>query len=80
MFCKTSDGAYVTGKLFSIIQTARANGLKTELYIKYVIDNIARKDINTLLPWSGNIKKKFMIQQTPGNSRHLPGNFGLIPV
>lgn len=61
MFCKTSDGAEVTGKLFSIIQTARANGLKTELYIKYVIDNIARKDINTLLPWNENIKKKFMI-------------------
>lgn len=61
MFCKTSDGADVTGKLFSIIQTARANGLKTELYIKYVIDNIGRKDINTLLLWSENIKKKFMI-------------------
>lgn len=61
MFCKTSDGADVTSKLFSIIQTARANGLKTELYIKYVIDNIGRKDINTLLPWSENIKKKFMI-------------------
>lgn len=61
MFCKTSDGADVTGKLFSIIQTARVNGLKTELYIKYVIDNIGRKDINTLLSWSENIKKKFMI-------------------
>lgn len=61
MFCKTSDGADVTSKLFSIIQTTRANGLKTELYIKYVIDNIGRKDINTLLPWSENIKKKFMI-------------------
>lgn len=61
MPCKTSNGADVTGKLFSIIQTARANGLKTELYIKYVIDNIGRKDITTLLPWSENIKKKFLI-------------------
>lgn len=61
MFCKTSDGAEVTSKLFSIIQTARANGLKTELYIKYVIDNIGRKDINTLLPWSENVEKKFLI-------------------
>ena len=61
MFCKTSDGAEVTGKLFSIIQTARANGIKTEEYLKYVIDNINKKDINELLPWSENIKNKFMI-------------------
>lgn len=62
MFCKTSDGADVTGKLFSIIQTARANGLKTELYIKYVIDNIGRKDINTLLPWSDKLPDELKIK------------------
>lgn len=61
MFCKTSDGAEVTGKLFSIIQTARANGIKTELYMKYVIENIGKEDINNLLPWSEDIVKKFKI-------------------
>lgn len=38
MFCKTSDGATVTGKLFSIVQTAKANGLRVEQYLKYVIE------------------------------------------
>jgi len=43
------------------VLSAKLNGLKTELYIKYVIDNIGRKDINTLLPWSENVEKKFLI-------------------
>lgn len=37
MFCKTIDGAMTVGKVFSIVQTARANGLNVEEYIKYVI-------------------------------------------
>ncbi|MCM1130968.1 MAG: IS66 family transposase [Roseburia sp.] len=61
MFCKTADGAQTTGKLFSIIQTTRANGIKTELYLKYVIENIDKMDINNLLPWSENIVKQFKI-------------------
>ena len=28
LLCNIADGAITTGKLFSIIQTARANGLK----------------------------------------------------
>ena len=61
MFCKTVDGAIVTGKLFSIIQTARANGLKSEQYLKYVIENINKKNIGDLLPWSINLPKELLI-------------------
>lgn len=61
MFCKTCDGATTTGKLFSIVQTARANGLKVEEYLKYVIENINTKDALELLPWSEEIKEKFQI-------------------
>lgn len=61
MFCKTADGALATGKIFSIVQTAKANGLKSESYLKYVIENIDKEDINNLLPWSENIKKKLSI-------------------
>ena len=52
LFCNTADGAITTGKLFSIVQTARANGLKSEQYLTYVISNINIKDINDLLLWS----------------------------
>ena len=61
MFCKTTKGAITTGKLFSIFQTAKANGLRSEQYIKYVIENITKKDINDLLPWSKNLPKELSI-------------------
>lgn len=61
MFCKTADGATATGKLFSIVQTAKANGIKSELYLKYVIENIDKEAINNLLPWSKEIKEKLSI-------------------
>lgn len=61
MFCRTAEGAEVTAKLFSIVQTARANGIKSELYLKYVIENIGKKDISSLLPWSEELPKELKI-------------------
>ena len=55
MFCKTSNGATVTLKLFSIVRTARGNSLKVEEYLKYVIENIQKKTLDSLLPWSNEI-------------------------
>lgn len=63
LFCKTADGATTTGKLFSIVQTARANGLKSEEYLTYVISNINKKDINKLLPWSNKLPKHLLINK-----------------
>lgn len=63
LFCKTADGATTTGKLFSIVQTARANGLKSEEYLTYVISNINKKDINNLLPWSNKLPKELLINK-----------------
>ena len=63
LFCKTADGAVTTGKLFSIVQTARANGLKSEEYLAYVIRNINKKDINDLLPWSNKLPKELLINK-----------------
>ena len=50
MFCKTSDGAIVTRKLFSIVQTTKANGLSVEQSLKYVIEMIKKLLIENLLP------------------------------
>lgn len=55
LFCKTNNGAKITAVLFSIIQTAAANLLKTDAYLEYVMDNILKKDIDDLLPWSDNL-------------------------
>lgn len=63
LFCKTCDGASVTAKLFSIVQTARANGLRVEQYLKYVIDNINSKEVTDLLPWSISLPQELKIEK-----------------
>ena len=63
LFCKTADGATTTGKLFSIVQTAKANGLKSEEYLTYVINNINKVDIDDLLPFSNKIPKQLLINK-----------------
>ena len=52
LFSATTKGAKTTGILFSIVQTAKANGLIPEKYLEYVIDNInISNNIDDLLPW-----------------------------
>lgn len=54
-------GARYTSKLFSIIQTARANNLDTYQYLNYLLENIKNKEISieSLLPYSNEMSKKF---------------------
>ena len=52
LFSKTTNGAQASGLLFSIIQTAKANGLCVDRYLEYVFDNINKKNIDEFLPWS----------------------------
>lgn len=61
MFCKTVDSTTTTAKLFSIVQTARDNGLKSEKYLTYILSKINKKDINDLLPWSNKLSKYLLI-------------------
>lgn len=55
LFCKSADGAVNTAKIFTIVQTARANGLKVEQYLKYLISNINKQPLDKLLPWSTSL-------------------------
>ena len=53
--------ARYTSKLFSIIQAARAYNLDTYQYLNFLLENIKNKEINieSLLPYSNEIRKKF---------------------
>ena len=55
LFAKSELGAEASARLFSIIQTARANGLVTEKYLDYVISNIDKTEVENLLPWSKSL-------------------------
>ena len=54
-------GARYISKLFSIIQTARANNLDTYQYLNFLLKNIKNKEISieSLLPYSNKMRKKF---------------------
>lgn len=52
LFSKTENGAQASGLLFSIIQTAKANGLCIERYLEYILNNVNKLKIDDILPWS----------------------------
>ena len=62
MFCKNANGAQKTAKIFSIVQTARANGVKVEEYLKYTIENIDKVPLDNLLPWHKDLPAELRIQ------------------
>jgi len=56
LFSCTPDGAKVSSVSYSIIETAKENGLQPYYYIKFLLetlpDNGADRDIENFLPWS----------------------------
>ena len=63
LFAKSEKGASISGRLFTIVQTAKANGLIVNKYLEYIIDNINKVPLEDLLPWSDNLPKELSIKQ-----------------
>ena len=63
LFAKTEHGASISGRLFTIIQTARANGLVVHKYIEYVLEKINKVPVEELLPWSGKLPQELSIKR-----------------
>lgn len=57
LFSNTDNGAQASAMLYSIIETAKANGLLIDYYIQYCLEELAKKpaDLVYLLPW--NVKQ-----------------------
>tara|TARA_B110000971_G_C19606056_1_gene318260 strand:+ start:215 stop:391 length:177 start_codon:yes stop_codon:yes gene_type:complete len=54
MFANTSNGAKASATLYSLIETAKANGLIPFDYIKHLLDELSEQPecIDHLLPWN----------------------------
>lgn len=54
LFCNTTNGANTSAMLYSIIETAKANGLIPFDYIAHCLEQLSQKDcdIEQLLPWN----------------------------
>jgi len=61
LFADTSQGARASATCYSLIETAKANGLEPSAYIQYVLEHIATADtlekLETLLPWNVPLKR-----------------------
>ena len=68
LFSNTAKGANSSAIIYSIIETAKANGLKVEKYLVYLMDFMNNKDIkdkNCLadaMPWSKKISDDLKIK------------------
>ncbi|WP_425359760.1 IS66 family transposase [Clostridium beijerinckii] len=68
MFSKTSKGASSSALLYSIIETAKANGLVTEKYLVYLFEVLASSEIKErdilekCMPWSENIPDQLRVK------------------
>ncbi|ANB01197.1 transposase [Ectothiorhodospira sp. BSL-9] len=56
MFADTPQGARASATCYSLIETAKANGLEPSAYIHHVLEHIAKADtvekLEALLPWN----------------------------
>ncbi len=62
LFCKSNKGATASGRLFSVAQTAKANGLNVEKYLEYVFEHISTKTAEDLLPWSKELPEYLYVK------------------
>lgn len=62
LFADTSNGARASATCYSLIETAKANGLEPSAYIRHVLENIATADtvekLESLLPWNVPLKRE----------------------
>ncbi len=60
LFANTANGANASAVLYSLIETAKANGLTPFDYLKLLMEELPKNpaDINRLLPWNVEIPRK----------------------
>lgn len=70
LFANTAKGARASATIYSIIETAKANKLKIEMYLCYLFDNISniefrdKDSLLKLMPWSDIIPKELKLKSS----------------
>jgi hypothetical protein len=60
LFANTANGAQASAMLYSLIETAKANGLKPFHYLNHLLEELPKKlqEIERLLPWNVDLPKQ----------------------
>ena len=63
LFSDTAKGAEASAAIYSIVETAKANGLEVYSYLEYLLDNVRDLDwqrhperLDNMMPWSETVK------------------------
>lgn len=63
LFCNTPNGANSSAIIYSIIETAKENGLKPFEYLEFLFENIRiGNDVTELVPWSERIPENLRLK------------------
>ena len=62
LFCDTTDGADASMAVYSILETARANGLNPQKYLEYLLEarpnkTMSEEELEKLAPWSPKVQE-----------------------
>ena len=69
LFANTPKGAKTSAVIYSIVETAKENGLNPSSYLEYVFERLPKLDpadkpaIDSLLPWSENVQAALRIRR-----------------
>lgn len=68
LFSDTPEGAEASAVVYSLIETAKANGLNVEQYLLHILSVLSQRftdapgaDVCDLLPWNDDMKTKFSV-------------------
>jgi hypothetical protein len=79
LFCNTVNGAHASAIVYSVIETAKANGLKPFEYLEFLFETIPNSTtgaLDSLLPWGDAVPErcrmpvKKEVAQNAENERH----------
>lgn len=62
LFCDTTDGADASMIVYSLLETARSNGLNPQKYLEYILaarpnPSMSDAELENLAPWSRVLRK-----------------------
>ena len=75
LFCQTIDGADASCFFFSLVETAKENGLNPEDYLEYILTYgpyTPKDKYDTLLPWNVEMSKIENLHERKANAKHDP--------
>ena len=75
LFSNTPRGAQASAIIYSIVETAKENGLNPQAYLQYLFEQLPSRDLDdpgiwdALLPWSAQLPAHLKTSQTPKSSK-----------